>query len=222
MNVMGLVTAKSFSSRVQRKNFKPLKGVPLYQWTTEFLHSVNTHFSSLVLSSDKPSDFDLPESFLPITRPRVMCEDCTPHLVSVLHAVDQVKKLHGIDTDWVILFQPTNPIRQLQELTNMISLIANWGKTEVPVIGKCYYRDENVNPNYIRDAYFPTGTEDVLIRSGTMYAYNIPFLHSEGGKCKEFWVKVPKWRGYNMNNEEDFFITEALMNCHNYQWEYVL
>lgn len=220
MRVMGLVTAKSYSSRVQRKNFKPLKGVPLYMWTTEFLNSCSSIFTSLVMSSDKPSDFDLPEIFIPLVRPKILCEDEMPHIKSVKHAVLAVNAKYELDTDWVILFQPTNPVRQIQELSSVMSLLLRHNESTKPTILRSYYNDENINPGYIRDASFAPDVENVIIRSGTMYAYNRAYLEDQTKERMDLWVKVPKWRGYNINNEEDFYITEGMMDCHNYTWGY--
>lgn len=221
MKVMGLVTAKSYSGRVPRKNFYPLKGIPLYQWTTEYLNKYSDYFASLVMSSDKPDEFDLPYTFIKLYRPKILCEDEMPHIKSVKHAVYSVKSLYDIETDWVILFQPTNPIRQEQELLSMTKIMLRHNESNRPIIIRSYYEDTNVSQSYFPYATWNKDIEGVHVRSGTMYAYNRSYLDGSKNEPLEMRIKVPKWRGYNINDKEDLFITEALMDCHNYKLESV-
>jgi CMP-N-acetylneuraminic acid synthetase len=174
-------------------------------------------FESLVFSSDKPYEWDLPESFTALKRPQVLCRDEVPHLASVKHAVYCV----DAKTDWVILFQPTNPIRKTEELMTMMKLMLRYHPGSKPTIIRCYYEDTNVSQSYFKDALFKHSAQGVVIRSGTMYTYNRAYLSArQDEEIINLSIKVPKWRGYNINDKEDLYITEAFMDCHNYNWYY--
>jgi len=218
MKILALITAKSTSVRVRSKNKKKIGGKPLYKWTTDFLVENKKFFEDIVFSSDTPLFFDLPKDVIALKRPQALCEDRTPHVMSVRHALLHMEKLNEKEYDYVILFQPTNPLRHKKDLEAFIELI----ELDRDHIGKTYYVDDNVNPGYLEQAtQWAEGTEPegVIVRSGNMYAYskqylvrtdiNIADLHS-------FYVLVPKHRGYNINNKEDFDIVEALMKTYGY------
>jgi hypothetical protein len=84
-------------------------------------------------------------------------------------------------------------------------------------LGKTYYVDENINPSYIEQAIKwddTTESEGVIVRSGNMYAYSRQYLTCTDlhrVDLESFYTMIPKHRGYNINNKEDFTIVEAFM-----------
>lgn len=222
MKILGLVTAKSNSKRVPYKNKIPLAKKPLYKWTTDFLESVKDEFEALAFSSDRPEVFPLePDIWTPIVRPMTLCEDCSPHVLSVKHALSQLERDGDVTFDYVILFQPTTPLRNSDELYSMIHML----NEHKPMVGKTYYIDENISLSYLegakgwKDGYADASGDGVLIRSGSMYAYSRHYLM--GSSIQEdydtVYVSVPKYRGYNINNSEDFAIVEAFVK--RYKWK---
>ena len=212
MRILALVTAKSYSTRVANKSRKLIMGKPLYKWTIDFLVRNKRWFDAIAFSSDAPELFTLiPEKILKITRPKSLCEDNIPHVLSVKHGLLQSEHHYGIDFDYVILFQPTNPFRTETDLMMMINFIEKY----TPMIGKTYYVDDNIQPGYILGATFDNEINEkgIVIRSGSMYCYARKYLmgghmHDDYGSV---YVTVPKRRGYNINNEEDFTIVESFM-----------
>jgi len=219
MKMLGLVTAKSNSQRVPYKNKVMLHGRPLYKWTTDYLESVRQEFDTLVFSSDKPEEFIIdPDRWVKVHRPSTLCEDCTPHVLSVQHALNIVEKHNntGIPYDYVILFQPTNPLRDVHDLYTMLTMLHE----NRPMVGKTYYIDENLRMSYIeaasgwKEGYADASGSGVLIRSGNMYAYSRSYLLGGDRSFNDYdsvYVSIPKHRGYNINDEEDFGIVESFI-----------
>lgn len=218
MKILGLVTAKSNSKRVPYKNKKLLGKKPLYKWTTDYLESVKQEFDLLVFSSDRPEAFLLNKDiWATIARPTILCEDCSPHVLSVRHALNSVEKYSSDDKpyDYVILFQPTNPLRDKHDLYMMLTMLHE----NRPMVGKTYYIDENLRMSYIeaasgwKEGYADASGDGVLIRSGSMYAYSRQYLMGNNLE-KDYdsvYVSIPKHRGYNINDMEDFAIVEAFI-----------
>jgi CMP-N-acetylneuraminic acid synthetase len=171
------------------------------------------YFEDIAFSTDVTAAFDVPDWIHKIKRPSVMCEDKTPHVLSVRHALLRMESKTGKEYDYVILFQPTNPIRHREDLRNFIEQMEG---TSFP-LGKTYYVDDNINPSYIEQAIQwddTTEPEGVIVRSGSMYAYSRKYLVVTDLKHLEldrFYVMIPKYRGYNINNKDDFDIVEAFM-----------
>lgn len=213
MKILALVTAKSTSVRVRSKNKKLIGGKPLYQWTTDFLKAQKKYFEDIVFSSDAPVFFDLPDCIHSLKRPKALCEDKTPHVMSVRHALLHAEKKYEKEYDYVVLFQPTNPIRHRSDLVTFIRMMEDSGYA----LGKTYYVDDNINPSYIEQATKwdeSAEPEGVIIRSGNMYAYSRKYLNLADYQhvdLDRFYTLIPKHRGYNINNKEDFAIVEAFM-----------
>ena len=218
MRLLGLVTAKSNSKRVPYKNKVILGKKPLYKWTTDFLESVKQEFELLAFSSDRPEAFILDRTiWATINRPTILCEDCSPHILSVQHALNSVERKDASEApyDYVILFQPTNPLMDKHDLYMMLTMLHE----KRPVVGKTYYIDENLRMSYIeaasgwKEGFSDESGNGVLIRSGSMYAYSRKFLMGAdvGEDFDSVYVSIPKHRGYNINDEEDFGIVESFI-----------
>lgn len=212
MRTLALVTAKSQSTRVADKNNKIIVGKPLYKWTTDFLVRNKRLFDCMAFSSDEPGKFEVPKNFELITRPKVLCEDNTPHVLSVKHGLIHMEKKWGFEFEYTVLFQPTNPFRTQEDISRMLHML----ETSKPLTARTYYIDENIKQEYIIGAKYEPDLESdkVLVRSGSMYAYHRSFLMGLGYNIinpESAFVVVPKRRGYNINTEEDFMIVESLM-----------
>jgi len=198
---------------VRGKNKKVIGGKPLYQWTTDFLVANKRFFEDIIFSSDSPVSFDVPDCLHKLKRPEALCQDKTPHVISVRHALLHAERIFNKEYDHVILFQPTNPLRHKNDLISFITQMESSGFH----LGKTYYVDDNINPSYLEQAIqWEEGTEPegVIIRSGNMYSYSRKYLcvtdinHVD---LNRFYTIIPKHRGYNINTKEDFAIVETFI-----------
>ena len=213
MRILALVTAKSHSTRVPGKSFKPIMGKSLYKWTIDFLVRNKRWFDAVAFSSDEPDKFSIPNNITIITRPKQLCEDNIPHVMSVKHGLLHMENKFGMEFDYVLLFQPTNPFRAEMELITMVTML----KDKLPSLGKTYYVDDNIQPGYVVGATFDPEINEkgLVVRSGSMYAYSRKYLMGPYMESSPdiVYVTVPKRRGYNINTEEDFVIVESLMKA---------
>ncbi len=187
------------------KNFKLLGGTPLYRWTTDFLLANSDLFSCIAFSSDDPDQFSIPSTFMPIKRPPPLCQKNASHMEVVRDAAQEMN-LYGESFDYLMLFQPTNPIRRRDDLIDAIQIMS----TNIPDKLSCYYFDYNMERGYIVEYTGPHKNISPLIRSGNFYMYSDASLY-DNTLISEYQLVIPKKRGYNINVEEDFGIVESLM-----------
>jgi CMP-N-acetylneuraminic acid synthetase len=205
IRILALVTAKSDSIRVPRKNFKYIAYKPLYKWTIDFLQDNKSYFKAMAFSSDKIEKFDVPISFHTIQRPPELCKEDAYHRSVVVHALDYMDQYFD-GFDYVMLFQPTNPFRKKMDLLKLIVMAE---ETE-PYGSYMYYIDDNLDSEYISGYGVESGGSP-MIASGNIYLYSVPYLKGETTNTSEIvTMKIPKWRGYNINTREDFYVAEAL------------
>jgi CMP-N-acetylneuraminic acid synthetase len=213
MKILALVTAKASSTRFAYKNKQVLYGKPLYKWTTDFIEMNRlSFFDSCVFSCDKPDSFNLDEGWLRLVREPYLIADATPHVYSVVHALHKAEKINQTTYDSVWLFQPTNPFRTTQMLYHAFALCQS--NRSIQFKTRCLYMDHNMNRSYILNANFEGNTGDLspFIKSGAIYTYSRLYLtnvHESEPKLTN--MIVDKSQGYNINDEMDFKIVEAMM-----------
>lgn len=115
--VLGLITARGGSKGLPRKNVLPLAGKPLIAWTIEAARA-SKYLDRLVLSTDDEEITQVARAFgceVPFRRPAHLAADDTPGIAPVVHALDQLEPY-----DYVVLLQPTSPLRTTTDLDSAI------------------------------------------------------------------------------------------------------
>ena len=123
--VLGIVTARGGSKSIPRKNVKDLAGKPLIAWTIESAKKSGV-LDRVVLTTDDQEIAAVGRAWgaeVPFMRPRELAEDKTPHLPVMRHAVQWLKENENYNPDYVMLFQPTSPLRQPWHIKEAVGII---------------------------------------------------------------------------------------------------
>lgn len=116
--VLAVIPARGGSKGVPRKNVRLLAGKPLIAWTIDEAKK-SRYIDKLILSSDDEEIIGVAKQFgceVPFVRPQELAKDDTPGILPVLHAL---KETPGYD--YVVLLQPTSPLRLSQDIDGCIS-----------------------------------------------------------------------------------------------------
>lgn len=111
---LGVITARGGSKGLPGKNVRPLGGRPLLAWTVAAALST-PELDRVILSTD---DAEIAQAGreagceVPFVRPAELARDDTPSIAVVLHALEQVPGY-----DWVVLLQPTSPLRTAGDIS---------------------------------------------------------------------------------------------------------
>lgn len=117
MRVLGLIPARGGSKGVPHKNIRLLCGKPLLAYTAEAALAANL-LDRVVLSTDDAQIAEVGRSWgleVPFMRPAELAQDTTPTLPVVQHALRWLEE-SGDVFDAVCLLQPTNPLRQAEDI----------------------------------------------------------------------------------------------------------
>lgn len=213
----------------------------LYKWTTDFLEKNSEIFGSIFFSSDQPDAFDYNKGLIrTIRRPEALCDDSVLHVASVKHAIIHMRNQLDVP-DYIMLFQPTNPFHSRRVIENAIQLAkeenleevysyytdtnlrTNYIKHSNPWLPSDFVKvksgnfylykvsalasDSRICPEC--NGYATFEWECGLCGGGSYHGY-IPRKSPRRYQSLE----VPKFAGYNINNQEDFGIVTALAKCH--------
>lgn len=133
MKILGLVTARGGSKGIPGKNIKPLAGKPLIAYTIGAAKESGI-FDRLILSTDDERIAEVARGHgceVPFLRPAKFAQDTTPHLPVVQHAVKWLKDNESYSPDWVMILQPTAPLRQAFHIREAIDLMQKTGADSV-------------------------------------------------------------------------------------------
>ncbi len=115
--VLAVIPARGGSKGIPRKNVAPLAGKPLVAWTIEAARA-SRYIDRTILSSDDAQIIEVARAFgceAPFVRPAELARDDTPGTAPVTHALH---RLEGFD--YVVLLQPTSPLRAPEDIDGCI------------------------------------------------------------------------------------------------------
>ena len=113
MTVLAVIPARGGSKGIPRKNIKFLAGKPLVGWSIDAAKQASCVNRIIVSTEDEEIASVAREigAEVPFMRPSELAADETPGVAPVLHAISQLP-----DYDWVLLLQPTSPLRTKEDI----------------------------------------------------------------------------------------------------------
>jgi CMP-N,N'-diacetyllegionaminic acid synthase len=124
MNIVALVTARGGSKGIPGKNITPVGGKPLIVWSIEAARQAGGVQRTLV-STDDPRIAEVARAAgaeVPFLRPAELAQDNSSHLSVVLHALAWLAENDHSQPDYLLLLQPTSPLRTSDDIDQAIAL----------------------------------------------------------------------------------------------------
>ena len=117
---LAVIPARGGSKRLPRKNVLDLAGKPLIIWTIEAAKN-SKYIDHCVVSSDDQEIADVSQRFGAdvLLRPAELATDSASSVDVVLQAIEKEKQNY----DYVILLQPTSPLRTAHHIDEAIELL---------------------------------------------------------------------------------------------------
>lgn len=139
MRCLALVTARGGSVRLPRKNVKLFNGRPLIEWTITAALDAGRGITRLVVSTDCKETAALCRALgcdVPFIRPSELATSAATSINVVRHCIDYVEKVDGDHPyDWILLLQPTSPLRTSSDIVAALDIASS--KDVTAVISVC-------------------------------------------------------------------------------------
>ncbi len=123
-SILAVIPARGGSKRIPNKNIIDLAGKPLVAWTIE--HALNSKYiDRVIVSTDSYKISTISKQFgadVPFLRPVELAIDEATSIDVVVHAINELEK-QGETYDFVILLQPTSPLRTAKDIDESIELL---------------------------------------------------------------------------------------------------
>jgi len=224
--ILGLIPARGGSKRLPRKNVLPLAGRPLIAWTITAALEAHT-IERVIVSTDDAEIADTAHHHDAevLERPAALASDTATTQEVLLHAL-RVLGEAGEHYDYVVVLQPTSPLRRAGDIDGAIHLLLERQADAVVSVCETDHPPEWSNtlpPDLSMAGFFRPGVRDTrsqdLPRSfrlnGAIYVYNCKRLLRENNLDMDdscYAYVMPRERSIDIDTGVDFEIAQLFMN----------
>ena len=224
--VIAIITARSGSKGLPKKNIKELHGKPLIAWTIDSARK-SKYLDKVIVSTDCKDISKVAMQFgaeVPFIRPLYLASDDSTSFDVLKHALEH-EKFQGA-YEIVVLLEPTSPLREAFDIDNALeNLVAS--EHAKSIVGVC--KTETQHPAFL----YTLGTSqnlkslennskkdirrqdigDVYFLEGSIYASWIDTLLKNKGfyHNKTIGYIVPKWKSFEVDDIIDWHTINAMM-----------
>lgn len=232
MNILITILARGGSKGVPGKHLKMIGGKPLIAWTLE--QAKNWYRGDIVVSSDDKEILEFSRKYRAhtIERPQNLCQDDSPKVPAIRHALREMERRNDIKYDIVVDLDATAPLRRIEDIEGCYQTFL---KNRPPTLFSVCH---GPNPRWNMVERKQDGTLNLCIpedywnkniraRQGikqetwcvnsNIYIYGREFLLDESyDSClvpnkTEIYV-MPKWSLFHIDEEFDIPVVELLLN----------
>ena len=219
--VLGVIPARGGSKGVPRKNVRLLAGKPLIGWTIEQA-AQSRYIDRVIVSSEDEEICQVAKhsgAEVPFVRPMELATDTATGVDVLCHAVENA----GADYDYVVLLQPTSPLREPTDIDAAIEYCVEQAVTSVVSLAEAtkspywmyqmkkggeltpFLEDVASNRQELPQSYALNGAVYVLEVATLLASRKILDEQTLG-------YVMPAERSYDIDTETDFLICEFLKN----------
>lgn len=225
--ILALIPARGGSKGLPRKNIRSICGKPLIAWSVE-KGLKSKYVDTVLVTTDSQEIADIAViagAHVPFLRPAELATDRSSTYDAIRHALTLLEEKEGKTFDYVVLLEPTSPLREDDDIDRMLmqlignaadfdSIISVGEVDEHPsVVSRlsgqnlepfCPELQQTVRRQDNEPAYFPYGVAyiaktDVLLAENTFYTK----------RCTYF--KIKRYQNYEIDDIYGFLCVESIM-----------
>lgn len=222
--VFAVIPARGGSKSIPGKNIKPLCGKPLLAWPIDVARQVG-EIDRIIVSTDDPQIAAVARDFGAevYDRPAYLATD-QALVIDALRDLIERLGAEGDPPEWIILLEPTCPLRTADDVRKCLALVESGEYDSVAT-----FKDADLNPhrawritNGVPEVFIP-GAVPWLPRqelpkayqlNGAVYIFRPALLREESKSLlvgRLGAVLMPRERSQDIDDHLDFIIVEALM-----------
>lgn len=228
MRIMAIIPARSGSKGLPGKNIKLLGRKPLIAWSIEQAKT-SKYIDEVIISTDGEEISRIAKEFggnVPFLRPATLAQDNTPMIDVVAHVLSEREKSKGYLPDFVVLLQPTSPLRTLSDVDAAIEMLVT-NKTANAVVSVTEVSEspywmktltsEGFVEDFLRNKKIYNRRQDVptVYRlNGAIYVCETPILLKSRNFCpgNTLGYIMPEERSVDIDNIIDFKLAELMIS----------
>ena len=122
---LGIIPARGGSKGLPGKNIKELCDKPLIAWSIE-VGLKSKYIDELMVTTDSDVTAEIAKQYgakVPFLRPEGLATDTATTFDVVMHTIDFYKTKMHREFDYIVLLEPTSPLREADDIDNMIKKV---------------------------------------------------------------------------------------------------
>lgn len=218
-NFVTIIPARGGSKGIPRKNVKLMAGKPLIAYSIEESLQCKDIDRTIVSTEDNEiMEISRRYGAEVIERPKELSRDDTPTEPVLEHVINYLENEEGYFPDYIILLQPTSPLRERSDITNAISTIL---KEKADSLLSVYENNnflwdrKRIEPlNYDMNNRPRRQDKDwELVENGAIYITKRDVFKREGNRLggKIVTSLMPQWRSYEIDEPYEFELVEHML-----------
>lgn len=223
IDVLTLIPARGGSKGLPGKNIRPFLGKPLIARAIDAARDSGVVGRIVVSTDDAEIARVTSESGaeVPFLRPAEIANDVAPVLAAALHALDWFKNHDSWKPEWLLLLQPTSPLRTADDIRRAFKLVRSADTDAVVAVSetkshpfwvKTIDFSGHLQP-FVANQKAPARRQELppaYALNGLLYLVRVRTLRDEGTFCpvKARPLVIPSIRAFDIDSEEDFLIAE--------------
>ena len=224
---LSIIPARAGSKGLKQKNLKELCGKPLVCWSID-AGLKSKYIDEVMVSTDDLQIAEVAKTYgakVPFIRPKFLSKDTTPTFDVIEHAVQYYKSELKKEFDYIVLLEPTSPLREIEDIDNSIKKLINSNAQSIVGISKT----ESQNPSFLvlknAESYISgyehpnievvrrQNIKSVFFLEGSIYISKTSILLNRKTFYHEktLGYEIHKFKSFEIDDIYDFVIIEALM-----------
>tara|TARA_A100001234_G_C12480698_1_gene323372 strand:- start:11 stop:721 length:711 start_codon:yes stop_codon:yes gene_type:complete len=224
--VLAIITARKNSKGIKNKNIKKLNNKPLIQYTFESANNSKL-ITDIIVSTDSNKIIELSKKFgieAPFKRPANLSTSKASSLDVIDHALNWFEKNKKTKVDYIVLLQPTSPLRSNDHIDQSIkkilkekyshSLISCYDASHVhPSIMYSQKNDKLIKYEKEKSNKRRQDFKKLFIRNGAIYVVKRDYFKQEKQIiCNNpILYKMKRDESINIDESIDFDIAELIL-----------
>jgi N-acylneuraminate cytidylyltransferase/CMP-N,N'-diacetyllegionaminic acid synthase len=225
-SVLAIIPARGGSKGLPGKNIKELCGKPLIAWSIEQAKSCSD-IDRIVVSTDGREIAEVAKQYgaeAPFVRPEELASDTASTIDVIIHTVDWFEQYENYLPAYILLLQPTSPLRTVEDIEGTIQTLKD--KDARAVVSVCETdhhpwwsnmlpEDGNMK-DFIRPKILNRRRQDLpryYRLNGAIYLAETSYLRECNGFCgpNTFAYKMPKERSVDIDSGLDFMLVTSVL-----------
>ena len=227
--VLCIIPARGGSKGVSRKNLRDLNGRPLLGWPIRAAKQ-SKYIDEIICSTEDSEIAELARDLgarTPFRRPSELASDEAATADVLLHALENLEQNNEF-FDYILLLEPTSPLTEVSDIDHAIEVLETESVEFDSLVTVCesisghpnftfefvnssrllksinqkewkLYRRQEINPLYFVE--------------GTLYLSKVSTFktHKLFIQPKTFGMEIPRWKSFEIDDELDFLLINAIM-----------
>lgn len=225
---LAIIPAREGSKRLPNKNIKNLNGKPLIYYSIS-ASLKSKYITETVVSTDSSEIREIANKFgasTPFLRPKELSHDESSSIQVVIHCINYYKEVLNKEFDYVILLQPTSPLRDEVDLDGAIEFLLKKSADAVVSVTEVEHNpiwsnvldDSNSMENFLDKKYLNKRSQDLPTYyrlNGAIYICNTSKLIEENTffiSKNIFAFRMLQEKSIDIDTKLDFIIADSLMS----------